>query len=177
MRILTIAFALIVGILIMLLNSSFGNYTETIYDLFINPFLFIIYITLSIIIYFKSSFKIEYYYLLLIPIIFTFISLVWKKSLHKNVTLSGIIENSKSSTIKLFDNNSFEIKIQHQHGADFKKGDYEIEKNQIILKIKNIEELTDSLFTRKYKIIENKKLEPIDNQKFKTITVYNNGYN
>ncbi|WP_258932555.1 hypothetical protein [Flavobacterium oreochromis] len=34
------------------------------------------------------------------------------------------MEESKGSLITLFDDNTFEIKIQYQHGADYKKGNY-----------------------------------------------------
>lgn len=161
----------------MAFNSTFGDFTETVYDLFINPILVFIYLILSLLLYFKTSINKQYYYLLLIPIIFIFISLIWKTNQHKDVALEGIITNSKGSTIKLFTNESFEIKLQHQHGADFKKGNYHKNGNKIVLKQKNIEELTDRLFTQNYIIIENENLKPIGNKNFESITIFNKNHN
>lgn len=178
LKIIVVICICFIGVLIILFNSTFGNFTVTVYDLFINPFLFFVYLilTLFFILWTKKHARKEYYYLFLIPLIFTFISYLWKQNIHKNILLKAIIEDSKGSSITLFDNNTFEIKVQYQHGADFKKGKYEKKGNEIYLKENNIVSLTDSLFTQKYVINKNEKLEPLDSKKFKTITVYNSGF-
>jgi hypothetical protein len=174
--ILSISF---VGILIMFLNSTFGNYAVIVYDLLINPILFFVYIALTLvfIVWIKKHLRKDYYYLFSIPIIFVLISFIWRQNLHKNVVLEALIEDSKGSSLTLFDNNTFEIKLQHQHLAYFKKGNYKKEGIEIYLKENDIVDLTDSLFTQRYRILKNAVLEPIDNEKFKTITVYNTVYN
>ena len=81
------------------------------------------------------------------------------------------MEESKGSMITLFDNNTFEIKVQYQHGADYKKGNYEKKGNEIFLKENSIVELTDSLFTQKYYIVNNQNLIALNNQNFKSLTI------
>jgi len=161
------------GILIILLNSTFGNYSATVYDMFLNPFLFLVYLTLSLIFinWTKKQIKKKYFSFLLIPLIFTILSFLWKQNFHKNIYLQAIMEESKGSMITLFDNNTFEIKVQYQHGADYKKGNYEKKGNEIFLKENSIVELTDSLFTQKYYIVNNQNLIALNNQNFKSLTI------
>ena len=103
----------------------------------------------------KKNLRKVYYSVILIPIAFVVLSFINKKNLHKNVILEATIEDSKGSSITLFNDNTFEIRIQHQHGADFKKGDYNKEGNEVFLKVNDIAVLTDSLFTQKCIILEN----------------------
>lgn len=100
-----------IGILIILFNSTFGNYTSTVYDLFLIPFLFLVYLIKSLIFIFwtKRHRQKKYIILLLSPIIFTILSQLWKQNFHKNISLKAIIEESKGSTITLYDDNTFEI--------------------------------------------------------------------
>ena len=81
------------------------------------------------------------------------------------------MEESKGSLITLFDNSTFEIKVQYQHGADYKKGNYEKKGNEIFLIEKDITILTDSLFTQKYYLMNNEKLIVLDNKSFKPLTI------
>lgn len=162
-----------IGILIIILNSTFGNYSATVYDMFLNPFLFLVYLTLSLIFinWTKKQIKNKYFPLLLIPLIFTILSFLWKHNFHKNICLQAIMEESKGSMITLFDNNTFEIKVQYQHGADYKKGNYEKKGNEIFLKENSIVKLTDSLFTQKYYIVNNEMLLILNGHKFKPLTI------
>lgn len=162
-----------IGILIILLNSTFGNYTATVYDMFINPLLFLIYLMLSLIFinWTKKQIKKKYFYLLLIPLAFTIVSCLWKQNFHKDIYLQAIMEESKGSLLTLFDNNTFEIKVQYQHGADYKKGNYEKKNNEIFLKENSIVKLTDSVFTQKYYIVNNEKLIVLNNNKFKPLRI------
>ncbi|NHN26112.1 copper resistance protein NlpE [Flavobacterium jejuense] len=162
-----------IGILIILLNSTFGNYSDSAYDLLLNPFLFIIYFIFSLIFinWTKEQFKKKYFPFLLLPLIFTIVSYLWQQNFHKNIYLHAIMEESKGSLLTLFDNNTFEIKVQYQHGADYKKGNYERKGNEIFLKEDAIVELTDSLFTQNYYIVNNEKLIVSNNNKFKPLTI------
>ena len=162
-----------IGTLIIFLNSTFGNYSVTVYDMFLNPFLFLIYLILSLIFinWTKEQIKKNYFSLLLIPLVFTIVSYLWKQNFHKNIYLQAIMEESKGSLITLFDNSTFEIKVQYQHGADYKKGNYEKKGNEIFLIEKDITILTDSLFTQKYYLMNNEKLIVLDNKSFKPLTI------
>lgn len=161
-----------IGILIVLLNSTFGNYSTTVYDIFLNPFLFSIYLILSLIFINCTKKQIDkrYFSLLWIPLVFTILTYFWKQNFHKNIYLQAI-EESRGSVITLFDNNTFEIKVQYQHGADYKKGNYQKKGNEIFLIQNDITNLTDSLFTQKYHIINNKKLIALDKKNFKSLTI------
>jgi len=166
LKILIVIAIFCVGTLIIVLNSTFGDFAESVYDLFANPILFFVYLllTLIFIIWTNRQIRKKYYLLFFIPIVFTLMSFVWKQNLHKNTTLAttiilGIIfEESEGSSIKLYDDNTFVIRIQHPHIAYFKKGIYKKNGNEILLKENSISELTNGLFNQKYIINENKTL-------------------
>lgn len=61
-------------------------------------------------------------------------------------------------------------KVQYQHLAEFKKGNYEKIGNKIFLQENTICELTDNLFTQKYYIENNKNIIPVD-KNFQPLTI------
>ncbi len=141
-----------VAFLIIGLNSTFGNYSVSVYDIFMNIVLFLLYpiLVLVFIIFTNKLINNNYFYLFFIPVLFVVFSFIWSENWHKKILYETSFEDSEGSTIVLFDNNSFEIRIQHQHGADYIKGSYIKNDKELLLQEKKITKLTDSIFTEKY---------------------------
>ncbi len=162
----------------MLFNSTLGNYHTTAYDIFINPILWLVYFILSLILILTTQKQVKsknLYLILILPVLFGFISYTNGKNLLKRSILEGKIDNYPSSIITFFDNETFEIKIYYPHVTEYKKGEFERIKNDFILKETELVNITDSLYTTMYKLENDSILKP-NEKKFKQITVYNNGY-
>ena len=179
LKLLIIGIITLIGVLIIQMNSTFGNYNSTAYDIFINLILLIGYSVLSILIISLTKKRIKQkklYFLLLLPLVFIFVSMIYGKNYHKKIMLEGKIENYPISKITLFNNQTFEIRIQYPHVSEYIKGKFKKTESELVLIGNELEKWTDSLYTHKYLIKNDSIFEPI-NKKFKKISVYNNLYN
>ncbi len=119
---------IIIALLIMLSNSTFGNYSSSVYDVMLNFVLCSIYILLSLVFIKVSNEFVQVkklYFALLIPFIFMFISYLHGKNLYKDVIVEAKIEDyADLSSIIIFDNGTFEFKRWNPHSTDHIKGTY-----------------------------------------------------
>lgn len=165
-KIITTMLISTVAVFMVILNSSFGDYRVTSYDVIINLILFVVYGLLAVIVLISFKVKFDMFYLLLVPVAFVALSFIWEKNPHKKIVLEGEIDVDiwPSVDVKMFDNSTFEIIVSSPHVIDHLKGRYTKEQNYIFLNRDDIEVLTDSLCTQQYQLVEGNRLEPNSDQ-------------
>ncbi len=119
---------ILVALLMILVSSTFGNYISSVYDIMLNFVLFPVYIVLSLIVigFSKEVLPVKKLYLLfLVPFIFMFVSYLHGKNLHKDVIVEAKIEGYADwSSMVIFDNGTFDFKLNHPHATQHIKGTY-----------------------------------------------------
>lgn len=78
----------------------------------------------------KKSTKKKCLFFLLILLLTTILSFLWKQNFHKNIYLESIIYESNGTIVT----NTFETRMQHQRGIDYKKDNYEKKGNEVFLR-------------------------------------------
>ncbi|MGQ7947103.1 hypothetical protein [Flavobacterium sp. WC2509] len=166
----------ILSILLLLtlcLNIHFGDFCEGMAKGLLFAFLSIIFILGFIIIEIRDLFKlvdkgekfdfIPLYLFILFVVFNSFLFVANENKFWREIKYEGIIEDEyERAWIVLYENNSFEITRSYIENRCTFIGKYHIEKNIINLDDENIESKTDKKITKRYLIISDSILQPLD---------------
>lgn len=166
----------ILSILLILglcLNIHFGDYCDGMGKGLLFAFLSIIFIICFLIIEIRDLFKlvdkgekfdfIPLYLFITFILLNGFLIVANQNKFWKKIKYEGVIGNySSRASILFFENNSFEATYSYVENRCTFVGKYHFEKNMLILEDDKIEIKTDSSLTKRYLLISDSILQPID---------------
>jgi hypothetical protein len=161
------------------LNFQFGDFCEGMAKGLLFAFLGLIFILCFIIIEIRDLNKlvrkgekfdfIPLYLFILFVILNSILIMANDNKYWREIKYEGIIDDEyQRAWIILYENNSFEATISYVENRCTFIGKYHIEKNIIVLEDENIESKTDQKITKRYLIISDSILQPLD-KKFNRI--------
>ena len=164
---------LVLGLIILSLNIHFGDFCEGMAKGLLFVLLSAIFILCFLIIELRDLYKLinkkEKFDFIPLSFLVILIASSWffivanENKFWREIKYEGVIENGNARKwIVFYENNSFEATISHVENRCTFVGKYHIENNIIILDDKNIESKTDENFTKKYLIIADTVLQPLD---------------
>lgn len=164
---------LVLGIIILCLNIHFGDFCEGMANGLLFGFLSVIFILFFLIIELRDLYKLlskkeKFDFIPLSFLVFLILSnwfliVANENKFWRKIKYEGVVENENARAwIVLYENNCFEVTKSYIENRCTFTGKYHIEKNTIILDDENIESKTDENFTKRYLIISDSILQPLD---------------